>query len=187
MVMNIVESNLTITMIRSNLVNIPQFPLPEGITMRWYEGADAGLWVEIQTQAEQRLPISKELFVKEFGEDPSILEQRQCFLIDASGRGVGTATAWFDHNYNGAYYGRIHWVAVVPDMQSKGLGKALLTIMCNRLHSLGHVRVYLTTSTERVAAIRLYHRFGFGPEIRNARDQAIWDELHANVLHAARG
>lgn len=184
--MNIVESNLTITMIRTNLLNIPQFQLPEGMMLRWYEGADAGLWVEIQSQAEHRLPISKEVFVKEFGEDPTLLERRQCFLLTSQGRGVGTATAWFDHNYNGAYYGRIHWIAIVPDLRGQGLAKALMTIVCNRLHALGHARVYLTTSTERVAAIRLYHQFGFVPEIRNARDRAIWDELEANVLSDVR-
>ncbi len=184
--MNIVESNLTISMIRNNLLNIPIFDLPDGITMRWYEGADAGLWVEIQSQAEQRLTISKEVFIKEFGTDNSLLEHRQCFLLDKQGRGVGTATAWFDHNYNGAYYGRIHWVAIVPDMQGKGLAKALMTIVCNRLYSLGHVRAYLTTSTERVAAIRLYHKFGFVPEIRNARDRAIWAEFEDKVLSDVR-
>jgi len=179
--MNIVESNLTITMIRNDLLNIPQLGLPEGVTMRWYEDGDAGLWTDIQSQAEQRLTISKDLFIKEFGRDNSVLEHRQCFLLDAQGRGVGTATAWFDPKYNGAYYGRIHWVAIVPDMRGKGLSKALMTIVCNRLHSLGHGRAYLTTSTERFAAIRLYYQFGFVPEIRNARDRAIWDELEDKV------
>ncbi len=179
--MNIIESNLTITMIRDNLLDIPQFELPEGFTMRWHVGADAGLWVEIQSQAEQRLTFSKDLFIKEFGRDSSMLEHRQCFLINSQGRGVGTATAWFNPKYNGAYYGRIYWVAIVPDMQGKGLSKALMTIVCNRLHSLGHARAYLTTSTDHFAAIRLYYTFGFVPEIRNARDRAIWNELEDKV------
>lgn len=179
--MDIIQSNLSIAMIRGNLMNIPQFDLPDGISMRWYEEGDAGLWVEIQSQAEQRLTISNDLYVKEFGTDPSLLEHRQCFLLNKDGRGIGTGTAWFNHNYNGAYYGRIHWVAIIPEMQGKGLSKALLTIVCNRLHSLGHARAYLTTSTERVAAIRLYHQFGFVPEIRNARDRAIWAELEEKL------
>jgi GNAT superfamily N-acetyltransferase len=55
----------------------------------------------------------------------------------------------------------VHWVAIVPECQGIGLGKALMTLLCQRLRELGHDQAYLFTSSERVSAIRLYLRFGF--------------------------
>jgi GNAT superfamily N-acetyltransferase len=150
--MSVLERHVSVSMIRENLANIPQFRLPSGFTVRWFREGDMALWLQIHR-----------------------------FLIDNQGRAIGTATAWFDDNYNGRRYGRVHWVAIVPDMQGKGLAKPLMTIICNCLRELGHDRAYLTTSTKRFPAINLYYQFGFVPEIKDSQDRAVWDELELKL------
>ena len=90
---------------------------------------------------------------------------------------MGTATAWFDENHRGRPFGRVHWVAVVPENQGCGLSKPLLSRVCSALRELGHEDAYLTTSTVRVPAIRLYMQFGFVPEINSEEDTRVWGEM----------
>ena len=174
---SVLEEYSSVSMIRDNLDDIPQFPVPPGFSIRWFREGDESIWHEIQSVSELHLEITPDLFAKEFGSDKSILGERQFFLFDGRQRSIGTATAWSDNSYRGLEHGRVGWVAVVPEMRGRGLSKPLMTILCNRLRELGHQRTYLTTATVRFPAIRLYSLFGFIPEIKDAQDQAIWDEL----------
>lgn len=100
---------------------------------------------------------------------------------------IGTATAWFLDDYNGKPYGRrVGWVAIVPHMRDKGLSRPMMTILCNRLKDLGHERAYLTTSTMRFPAIRLYWRFGFRGECIKPGDEDIWKELEQKIHQGYR-
>src|SRR5207248_4802613 len=101
-----------------------------------------------------------------------LLVERQCYLLNAFGQAIGTGTAWFNDNFEGKSFGRVHWLAILPEFQGRGLGKPLLTAICSRLRDLGHERAYLTTSTQRIPAIRLYLRFGFVPLIRDEPENA---------------
>jgi GNAT superfamily N-acetyltransferase len=184
--MSVLEGYASVTMIRENLENIPQFSLPSGFSIRWFRKGDVELWLHIQSVADLYNTITPELFVDQFGTDSSGLEKRQCFLVDNQGNAIGTASAWFDNNYNGTRYGRVHWVAIVPDKQGRGLSKPLMTIVCNRLRELGHKRAYLTTSTARFPAISLYDKFGFVPEIKNSQDQAVWNKLEPKLRKGFR-
>jgi GNAT superfamily N-acetyltransferase len=167
----------SISMIRGNLDEIPSFDLPPSFSIKWYEPGDEKRWVEIQKSADHYNTITLELFNREFNKDTEALAQRQCFLTDLHGTAIGTATAWFDSNHNGLPYGRLHWVAIVPRLQGQGLAKPLLTTVCQRLRKLGHRRVYLTTSPERIPAINLYLEFGFAPEIKDIHDSEIWVDI----------
>jgi GNAT superfamily N-acetyltransferase len=77
----------------------------------------------------------------------------------------------------GREYGRVHWVAIVPEWQRHGLAKPLLTVVCQRLQELGHERAYLTTAPERIPAINLYLSFGFVPEVRSDEALRAWKEI----------
>lgn len=168
-------------MIRADLEDIPQYSLPADYSTSWFQDGDERLWRHIQSESEPHFEITPELFNDEFGSFSSALGERQFFIYDSQGRPIGTATAWFDHDYEGLPYGRIHWVAIIPAMQGKGLSKPLMTITCNRLRELGHLQAYLTTSTKRVPAIRVYSTFGFVPKIKNEQDRLIWDELEQKL------
>jgi len=175
--MSIVERNILVYMIRDNLDGIPNYPLPAGYSTRWHRPGDERLWVDVQSRAEGYLEITPELFVEQFGSDPQPLAERQCFLCDARGKAIGTATAWFNDDYCGQPYGQLHWVAIVPEAQGRGLAKPLLNIVLNRMADLGHTRCYLGTSTARIPAVNLYCKFGFIPHVRNEDDLAVWREM----------
>jgi GNAT superfamily N-acetyltransferase len=180
-VMSIVKRNISVHMIRDSLDDIPDYPLPSGYSAHWHQPGNGGLWVDVQSRAEGYLEITAKLFVEQFGSDPRPLAERQCFLCDARGRAIGTATAWFDDDYCGQPYGQLHWVAIVPEAQGQGLAKPLLSIVLTRMADLGHTRCYLGTSTARIPAINLYRKFGFVPHVRNADELAVWREMQPLV------
>ena len=179
--MSVVEKNLPVKMSRPHLDNVPAFALPKEFSVRWHQPGDEQHWLDIHLAADKFNPITPDLFAREFGQTSDGLKDRQCFLLDADQKPVATATAWFNDNFNCTACGRVHWVAVVPAHQGRGLGKALLTIVCRRLRALGHPRAYLTTSTARIPAIKLYRGFGFVPLIRTADDAAMWREVEAEL------
>lgn len=160
------HDNKPISMIRGYLEDIPQYVFPIPVRIEWYQQGYEILWENIQKQADRFNPITPDLFDHEFGNDLRLLFERQRYLFDADGIAIGTGTAWFNNNYNGQEYGRLHWIAIVPKMEGKGLAKPLMTTVCNRLKELHHTRAYLTTSAERIPAINLYLKFGFVPEIK---------------------
>ena len=163
-----------VVMIRRDLAGIPQFALPEPFSFRWYQPGDEAHWLDIHERADKLQTFEPETFERQFGRDVEVLRRRQCYLCRGDGLPVGTATAWFEDDYAGLPHGRVHWVAILPAFQGRGLAKPLMTTVCNRLRRLGHVRAYLTTNTARVPAIGLYLKFNFVPLIRHPADRAAW-------------
>src|SRR5436190_1714975 len=166
-------------MMRASLEGIPDVPLPEGFSWHWFQPGDENRWVEIQTAADHYNQISRQLFASEFAE-PALLPQRQFYVLASDGRPIGTATAWFK-DLEGKRIGRVHWVAVLPEFQRRGLGKALLSFCCRRLGELGHDRAMLSTSSARLPAIRLYLKFGFEPLKTTPEDDQTWREILAHL------
>jgi GNAT superfamily N-acetyltransferase len=169
--------NEEIVMVRGHVLDIPQFEFPEGYSLRWYQPGDCDIWVSIQKEADLYNEITAALFEREFGGAERDLCNRQCYVVDRHGRAVATSTAWYSENFGGRSFGWIHWLAVRPELQFRGLGKALMSVTCQRLRELGHEEIYLTTSCLRIPAIRLYLGFGFAPQIRNEADRQIWEHL----------
>jgi GNAT superfamily N-acetyltransferase len=165
--------NIPVVMIRETLEDVPQFTLPAPYAVRWYRPGDEETWLRVQRASDKYGTFPPDKFEHQFGRDEQALRERQCYLCDAEGHEIGTITAWFVE-YRGQRYGRIHWVAVVPEMQGRGLSKPLMTVACNRLRELGHDRAYLDTATVRVPAINLYLKFGFLPDIRGEDDLRAW-------------
>ena len=166
-------------MVRANLDNVPEFVLPDGFLLRWYQPGDEWHWLRIHTAADRYNEITPTLFHHQFGLGENFLRERQCYLLDSRGEVIGTATAWFNDDFEGARWGRVHWVAIVPEYQGQGLSKPLMTAICRRLRELGHDRAYVSTSNSRIPAIKLYLQFGFEPILRTAEDEAIWKEVLA--------
>ena len=167
-------------MIRENLANIPHYKLPPPYTIRSYQPGDEAAWERIHLEADKYTTITPTLFDEQFGRDIERLKERQFYLCDGMDTPVGTATAWF-MNHNDQSYGRVHWVAIIPAEQGKGLAKPLLSAVCHRLRDLRHNRAYLDTASVRLPAIGLYLRFGFVPDIRSEREAEVWRKIRERL------
>ena len=172
----------SVIMLRPHLNDILDAPFPAGYGIRPMTADDIGLWTDIQRDAEPFLKITDTLFHQEFGDDLEAIQWR-CFIVtNPKGLGVGTISAWYDRDFRGHRYGRIHWVALRPSCQGLGLGKAALAHSLKQL-ARWHDQCYLATSTERVAAIRLYLNFGFLPDLSLPNAPAVWQELASRLKH----
>ena len=166
---------------RDSLDDIPQFDLPSGYYFRNYHFKDEENWFNIYRASDGYNKVYSTTFREYFGAKVNKLEKRQIYLCDPSGQAVATATAWNDKNFHGKHWGRLHWVAVHPDFQGKGLSKPLLSEALKRLYDCGHRKAYLRTFTMRKKALNLYLQFGFKPLILSEQDCRIWKELAAEL------
>jgi GNAT superfamily N-acetyltransferase len=180
------NDNIDLTMVRGDLDGIPAYPLPHGYAIRPYVSGDERAWVEIQSAADAYNVITPALFRREYGDDPEELARRLCMLVDAGGAPIGSAAAWFGERGGEPPWGRVHWVAIHPAHQGRGLAKPMLSRVCATLRDVGHDRAYLTTGTARVPAIALYLHFGFVPSIGGPEDEAAWGELLRAIPDLAR-
>lgn len=171
--------NIPVTMVREDFHDLPKFAVPSPFSLRWYQPGDEAEWTRIQQQSDPFLTITASAYRQQFGWDEEALSARQAFLCDADGTPIGTNTAWWDDDFRGESWGRVHWVAIVPPMQGRGLAKPLMAAICQRLRELGHTRAYLSTSTGRTAAINLYLKFGFRPALLKPDDRAAWRLVEA--------
>ena len=171
-----------LTMIRPNMLNIPKVPFPEGFSIRPMRLDEIGLWTDIERDAEEYFRISDDIFLSEFGHDLQAIQWRCFIIVNDRGAGVGTISAWYDRNFKGQDYGRIHWVAVRPAYQRRGLGKAGLSYALNKLAEW-HDRCYLITQTMRLPAIKMYLDFGFIPDIDAPDALEKWRKVRDRLKH----
>jgi N-acetylglutamate synthase-like GNAT family acetyltransferase len=180
--MDPIREYLDVRMSRENLEDIPEYDLLAGYSIQWYQPGYEKYWQKIQLLADEYTRVTTDLFEEQFGTDRQLLCERQCFLCDSKDNIIGTASAWLD-NLSEKSPGRIHWVAIIPQQQGRGLAKPLLTIICNRLKELGHSKTYLTTQNVRIPAINLYAKFGFAPVIDSDSDREIWEKLQKQLKY----
>jgi GNAT superfamily N-acetyltransferase len=178
---DIVARNVRVHMERDNLRNIPRARLPAGVQVHWYRSGDEQKWVDIHRRAEKLVKVTLADHVRVFEERVEQLRRRQCFFLDADYAPIATATAWYENDFFGLPYGRVHWVAVVPRFQRRGLAKSLMAVVLRRMVELGHERAFLRTSTARLPAIQLYQKFGFRPSLRSEGERSVWQQLNERL------
>ncbi|MCZ6679481.1 MAG: GNAT family N-acetyltransferase [Candidatus Poribacteria bacterium] len=172
--------NYGVRMIREHMNDIPEIPFPAGFGIRNYRPGEGHIWTRIQRRAEPFFEIEDGLFNREFCRDFQAMEDRSFFVVTDDGEAVGTITAWWQPNWRGGEWGQIHWVAIHPDYQGRGLSKPAMTVAMKRLKQ-SHERCFLGTSTGRIAAIKVYLDFGFCPDLESENSQEAWTAV-ASVL-----
>lgn len=162
----------------AKLVALPERPLPDGYSIRTFQPGDERSWAEIETRAGEFTTLERGMssFNREFGAHPDWLPTRMFFLVHERDGLVGTASGWVGECF-GRTMGQLHWVAIVPEHQGKGLARTLVGRALERLKHDGE-EAYLTTQTTSWRAVAMYRSFGFSevvsvPEI--ARAVAIVD------------
>ena len=173
----------SINMIRPHMRMIPKVAFPPGFGIRPMKLDEAALWTDIERAAEgSPNGVPDDLFHREFGHDQQAIPQRCFIIVNETGDGVGTISAWYDPDFRGQDYGRIHWVAVRRTYQQRGLGKAGLSFALHRLAEW-HERSYLITQTHRLPAIKLYLNFGFLPDLVPEGAIEHWRQVQSQLEH----
>jgi len=176
-----------IVMVRDTLDNLPRYPLPDGYSIRAFKRGEGPVWAGIGAAAGNFTSVeaAQERFDKEFAEPVDDMESRCFFIVEnESNRAVGTAMAWYDPDFNGEPYGRVHWVSIIPEYQGKGLAKPLMSVVLNRL-AQSHTKATLGTQTFRRAAVKLYLDLGFKPFSKNPTCPQAWKDLANDLNHPA--
>jgi len=174
--------NLGVTMIRKHMEEIPDIPFPKGFSVRNYRPGEGHIWTRIQRAAEPFFEIDDDLFDREFSNHLKEMEDRSFFVITDDDEEVGTITAWWNSDWNGKEWGLIHWIAIHPDYQGRGLAKPAMTVAVKRLKQ-SHERCMLNTSTGRIVAIKVYLDFGFYPYLERDNSQEAWAEVTSVLEH----
>lgn len=185
------EQVISIHMVRSHLERIPQFELPPGVRARTFRPGDEMTWAYIQDTADLYNHVTVETHRRDYGTDINVLAQRQFFLEDETGAAFASASAWWKDAYDladGGLWGEVHWVAMLPQWQGRGLARPLMTLVLNRMGELGHERAYLNTATARLPAVNLYLRFGFVPHLYDdaaaaGEQRRIWQALTPHLRY----
>jgi ribosomal protein S18 acetylase RimI-like enzyme len=90
------------------------------------------------------------------------LVQPSCFLVAQHGKQlVGTAMAGFD-----GHRGWVYYVAVLPAMRRRGIGKALMQAAEGSLEMLGCSKINLQVRADNPAVLGFYRSLGYAVEER---------------------
>lgn len=101
---------------------------------------------------------------------------RTCLLVcDEDDKPVATCFSWKQYDK----YTTIHWLKVLKTYEGRGIGRALLSIVMQKLTAEDYP-VYLHTQVSSYRAIKLYTDFGFAMidlPIIDGRENGLWASL----------
>lgn len=152
-----------VLMKRDNRTELPNYILPAGFRFTGFRTGDEKEWAEIETSVGEfkRSVDALVYFQKNYLPQVNELERRCIFIEKDYGIKAATLTVWW--NYTGLRRDPwIHWVAVRPEYQGLGLGKALVSEGMKKLMDIeGDRDIYLHTQTWSYKAINIYRDAGF--------------------------
>ena len=165
-----------VVMTRENGKLLKKYPLPEGYCFAPFMPEDEENWIQLQLEVThvENYAQGKQIFREEFLQAPEGIACEQCpgypevvkrmvQIKDATGNLVGVATLWMGDTF-GEVWPRVHWVAVHPDHQGKGLAKCMLARLLQLYEELAcDTPIYLTTQTKTYRAVRVYKQMGCSP------------------------
>ncbi|TVY11764.1 GNAT family N-acetyltransferase [Paenibacillus cremeus] len=146
---------------------VPNAFLPQGYSIVTYQDGDEEAWGEIETSVQEfeRVEVAVDYFRSKFAPYRTEVTRRTMFVQKDDGEKIATFTAWW--NYTGMRrHPFMHWVAVKPEYQGLGIGKALIAEGVRRMIELeGDCVMYIPTQTWSHKAIKLYRWAGFELEL----------------------
>lgn len=139
--------------------------LPEGFAFRCFQEGDERNWRRIETSVLEFADEEKAetYFRARFLRYPDELKKRCLFVVDPGGQAVATATAWCETpEFPDACRPQLTWVAVEPEFQRRGIGRAIVSKAISLYEDLRPgQKIFLHTQTWSHRAIRLYRSLGF--------------------------
>jgi GNAT superfamily N-acetyltransferase len=142
---------------------LPKAELPTGYRLVTYQEGDEQAWGEIEASVLEFETVGNAVkyYQAKFVPYLDEIKRRTLFVQKEDGEKVGTFTAWW--NYTGRRrHPFMHWVAVKPEYQGIGLGKALIAGGVELMVEIeGDCEMYIPTQTWSHRAIKLYRWAGF--------------------------
>ena len=162
--------------------SIPRFTLPKNYSFVYFGACDDHAWADIETSAGEfdNTRSASHYFVNHFLPYEDELKRRMLFIQDENGEKIATGSAWW-HYSSENHYPQLHWIAVKPAHQQKGLGKAIAFEALRRLIEIeGDIEIILETQTWSYRAIGIYLSAGFEivtdgsyPDCKNEYEKAL--------------
>ena len=159
-------------------------PLPEGYSFVFYKEGDEASWARIEASVlEFESDFSAIMHFKQnFVPHENELRKRCLFIENGSGEKIATTTAWWRY-IGDERRAWMHWVAVMPEYQGQGLGKAIVSKATELMAELeGNVDFYLGTQTWSYKAVGIYKQHGFLP----TADRALYTDKRHNYKKAMK-
>jgi len=152
-----------VLMHRKSGTPVSQIALPDGFAFAYFQSGDEKAWAKIETSVLEFPDEIEALlyFQNRFLPYIAELERRCLFIENHESEKIATSTAWWE--YNGVRRCPwLHWVAVKPQYQGMGLGKAISAKTIRLMVDIeGDRDFYLHTQTWSHRAIKIYQALGF--------------------------
>lgn len=129
-------------------------PPAAGLALEPLTRARGGSWLALHNACFFHMPNSATYGLRELEE--ALGEGRRCGFALAEGVPVGV----YELDLSGECP-EIAGLAILPDFQGKGLGRALLSAVLGELAALGYARCHLLVATDNERAFSLYRKTGF--------------------------
>jgi ribosomal protein S18 acetylase RimI-like enzyme len=174
--MKIVNNKIAlINMLKTDMDNVIDSPLPNGYSFRLYKKGDRELWVDLYNRLDEHSEVTTKEFDESFGADHALLSKNMFFLCEGS-KEIGTITAWPEDDIGGVKTLRLHWAGVDKDHRGLHLGSALMSFILKHMREQGCKACVLGTGEKRIEALNLYLKFGFLPVIYTDKYSPLEDQ-----------
>lgn len=165
-------------MVRPHLNELPEPALPAPLKLRVYQPGDEALWVGVLNENGQLgkwdLARAESAF-----RGSGWVWRESIHLIMHGERAV--ATACMQLHKARPDLPELGWVAVVPQWQRQGLGRAVSLFVLHFMKRQGYQHCILRTDDFRLPAIQTYLRLGFWPELSHPSFPDRWQAVFAQL------
>lgn len=154
---------LNIIMKRDASTPLVRFSIPQGFSLVHYSSGDEAAWAEILVSVAEFDSQEEALayFQEHYAPYPIELVKRCIFLENPAGEKVATFTIWWDIK-DEEQIPSLHWIAVKPEFQGQGLGKAIVGHGLELALAIdGDRDIWLHTQTWSWRAVAVYLQVGF--------------------------
>ena len=143
-----------------------------GYGLRTFRPGDEDAWIELLCSGDfgvwDRARLDRML-----GGDRAPMPFEGIFFATQDDRPVGVANCFF-YAYDDPPEAEIGWVVVAPEHRGHGLARMIVTGALCFIRDRRYRYAFLKTEDYRIAAIRLYLRLAFEPEMVDPAHPAWW-------------
>jgi len=154
--------------------SLPEVNIPEGYVLRTYIPGDEKRFYELMDLSgwanwdDKKLePWKKKLLP-------------DCWFMiihEESEKIIATAMGLHDHQHWHGIAAQFGWLACDPKHRGKGLGLAISAAVIRRAYEIGFKHIWLGSEDYRLAALKIYFKLGFIPELYDDTIQSRWENI----------